>query len=121
MKTIYNPVEVEEIKRKTQESLEKYEFLKNFPFLITVGRLTKAKGQWYLLRIFKHLKTKYKDLKLVILGEGELKEYLIKLSQNLDLKTYVWDRDILDDSYDVYFLGFQENPYKFVKYSKAFR
>jgi glycosyltransferase involved in cell wall biosynthesis len=120
IKTIYNPVEVEEIKRRAQENLDKYEFLKNFPFLITVGRLTRQKGQWYLLRIFKYLKIKNKDLKLIILGEGELKEYLIKLSQNLDLKTYVWDRNFLDESYDVYFLGFQENPYKFVKYSKAF-
>jgi glycosyltransferase involved in cell wall biosynthesis len=120
VKTIYNPIEIEEIKRKSTEELGEYEFLKNFPYLITVGRLTKAKGQWYLLRIFKHLKGKYRDLKLLILGEGELKDYLVELSQNLGLKTYVWDRDKLNESYDVYFLGFQENPYKFIKHSKTF-
>ncbi len=120
VKTIYNPIEIEEIKRKSTEELGEYEFLKNFPYLITVGRLTKAKGQWYLLRIFKHLKGKYRDLKLLILGEGELKDYLVELSQNLGLKTYVWDRDKLNESYDVYFLGFQENPYKFIKLSKTF-
>ena len=120
LKTIYNPIEVEYIRQKAEEDLGKCEFLKNHPYLITVGRLTKAKGQWYLLRIFKHLKEKHKDLKLLILGEGELKNYLLELSENLGLKTYVWDKDKLNETYDIYFLGFQINPYKFIKYSKLF-
>ena len=120
IKTIYNPVEVEEIKEKAIENLEEYTFLKEYPYLITVGRLTKPKGQWYLLRIFKELRKRYKDLKLLILGEGELKNYLVELSENLGLKTYVWDRNKLNESYDVYFLGFQRNPYKFIKHSKLF-
>ena len=80
----------------------------------------KQKGQWYLLRVFKALKEKHKDLKLVILGERELKDYLVKLSQELRLKTYVWDRDKLSESFDVYFLGFQKNPFKFIARSKLF-
>jgi len=120
VKTIYNPIEVEEIRTKSKEKLEKYEIFKEYPYLINIGRLSKSKGQWYLLRIFKQLKKKYKDLKLVILGEGKLKDYLVELSQNLGLKTYVWDRNKLNESYDVYLLGFQENPYKFIKHSKAF-
>ena len=118
--TIYNPMEVEKIQFQENEPLNEFEFLKNFPYLITVGRLTKAKGQWYLLRIFKELKKKYKELKLVILGDGELKQYLTELSKNLGLKTYVWNRDKINPNYDVYFLGFQENPFKFVKHSKVF-
>lgn len=120
VQTIYNPIEMEEVRRKSEESLEDYEFIKEFPYLITVGRLTRAKGQWYLLRIFKQLKEKHRELKLLILGEGELKDYLVELSENLGLKTYVWDRDKLNETYDVYFLGFQENPYKFIKHSKIF-
>ncbi len=120
IKTIYNPIEIEEIINNSKLSLEEYSFFKKFPYLINVGRLTKAKGQWYLLRIFKQLKRKYKDLKFVILGKGELKNYLVELSQNLGLKTYVWDRDKLNETYDVYFLGFQKNPYKFIKHSKVF-
>ncbi len=120
VKTIYNPIEVEEIKKKALEDLGKYEFIKDFPYLITVGRLAKAKGHWYLIRIFKELKKKYKDLKLLILGEGELKKYLVELSENLGLKTYVWDRYKLNETYDVYFLGFQKNPYRFIKYSMLF-
>lgn len=73
-----------------------------------------------MLRVFKALKEKHKDLKLVILGEGELKDYLVGLSEELGLKTYVWDRDALSESFDVYFLGFQKNPFKFMARSKLF-
>ena len=120
VKVIYNPLDIDEIKSKSREGLEVYKFLKDYPYLINVGRLTEAKGQWYLLRIFRELKRKQKELKLILLGEGELKNYLVELSENLGLKTYVWDRDKLHKGYDVYFLGFQKNPYKFVKQAKAF-
>jgi len=120
VKIIHNPYPIDEIRQLANESLGSYEEIFKHPVLITAGRLTKPKGQWYLLRIFKALKEKHKDLKLVILGEGELKDYLVKLSQELGLKTYVWDRDELSESFDVHFLGFQENPFKFIAKSKLF-
>jgi glycosyltransferase involved in cell wall biosynthesis len=120
VKVIYNPYPIDEIKQLEEEPLEAYEQIFKHPVLITSGRLTKQKGQWYLLRIFKALKEKRKDLKLVILGEGELKEYLTKLSEELGLKTYVWDRDELSEDFDVYFLGFQKNPFKFMARAKLF-
>ncbi len=120
IKIIYNSYPIDEIRELAKEPLGSYEEIFKHPVLITAGRLTKPKGQWYLLRDFKALKEKYKDLKLVILGEGELKEYLVKLSEELRLKTYVWDRDALSESFDVYFLGFQENPFKFIARSKLF-
>jgi glycosyltransferase involved in cell wall biosynthesis len=120
VKAIYNPYPIDEIRELAKEPLGSYEEIFKHPVLITAGRLTKPKGQWYLLRIFKVLKEKHKDLKLVILGEGELKDYLVKLSQELGLKTYVWDRDKLSESFDVYFLGFQKNPFKFIARSKLF-
>jgi glycosyltransferase involved in cell wall biosynthesis len=120
IKVIYNPYPIDEIRELAKESLGSYEEIFKHPILITAGRLTKQKGQWYLLRVFKALKEKRRDLKLVILGEGELKEYLVKLSEELGLKTYVWDRDELSGSFDVYFLGFQKNPFKFIARSKLF-
>jgi glycosyltransferase involved in cell wall biosynthesis len=120
IKIIYNPIQVEIIKKLKNETLYNYEPIFKHPVLITVGRLTKAKGHWYLLRILKILKEKHKDLKLVILGEGELKDYLVKLSEELGLKTFVWDRDELSESFDVYFLGFQKNPFKFIARSNLF-
>jgi glycosyltransferase involved in cell wall biosynthesis len=120
VKVIYNPYPIDKIRELAKESLGSYEEIFKHPVLITAGRLTKPKGQWYLLRVFKALKEKHKDLKLVILGEGELKEYLVGLSEELGLKTYVWDRDDLSESFDVYFLGFQKNPFKFMARSKLF-
>ncbi|MFZ8831631.1 MAG: glycosyltransferase [Thermodesulfobacteriaceae bacterium] len=120
IKVIYNPYPIDEIRELAKEPLGSYEEIFKHPVLITAGRLTKPKGQWYLLRIFKVLKEKHKDLKLVILGEGELKDYLVKLSEELGLKTYVWDKDELSESFDVYFLGFQKNPFKFIARSKLF-
>lgn len=120
IKVIYNPYPIDEIRELAKEPLGSYEEIFKHPILITAGRLTKQKGQWYLLRVFKALKEKHKDLKLVILGEGELKEYLVKLSEELGLKTYIWDRDELLESFDVYFLGFQKNPFKFIARSKLF-
>jgi len=120
IKVIYNPYPIDEIRELVKEPLGSYEEVFKHPVLITAGRLTKQKGQWYLLGVFKALKEKHKDLKLVILGEGELKDYLVKLSEELGLKTYVWDRDELSESFDVYFLGFQKNPFKFIARSKLF-
>ena len=120
IKVIYNSYPIDEIRELAEEPLEAYEQIFKHPVLITAGRLTKPKGQWYLLRIFKALKEKHKDLKLVILGEGELKEYLVGLSEHLGLKTFVWDRDKLSERFDVYFLGFQKNPFKFMARSKLF-
>jgi len=120
IKVIYNPYPIDEIRELAKEPLGNYEEIFKHPVLITAGRLTKQKGQWYLIRVFKALKEKHKDLKLVILGEGELKDYLVKLSEELGLKTYFWDRDELSESFDVYFLGFQKNPFKFIARSKLF-
>jgi glycosyltransferase involved in cell wall biosynthesis len=120
IKVIYNPHQIDEIRELAKEPLGSYEEIFKHPVLITAGRLTKPKGQWYLLRVFKALKEKHKDLKLVILGEGELKDYLLKLSEELGLKTYVWGKDELSESFDVYFLGFQKNPFKFIARSKLF-
>jgi glycosyltransferase involved in cell wall biosynthesis len=120
IKVIHNPINLDEIEKFCEENLNEYELIFKHPVLITAGRLTKQKGQWYLLRVFKALKEKHKDLKLVILGEGELKDYLVKLSEELGLKTYVWDKDELSESFDVYFLGFQKNPFKFIARAKLF-
>ncbi|GIW65710.1 MAG: glycosyltransferase [Candidatus Parcubacteria bacterium] len=120
IKVIYNPIFFNEIQEKIKEPLDEYEIIFQKEVLINVGRLTKQKGQWYLLRIFKEVKKEFPNLKLVILGEGELKNYLVELSQRLNLKTFVWDRNDLTKDYDVYFLGFQNNPYKFIAHSKAF-
>ncbi|MEO0275074.1 MAG: glycosyltransferase [candidate division WOR-3 bacterium] len=115
---IYNPVDVEYIRTASNETIP--EFFQREPYIVNVGRLTEAKGQWYLLRIFKFLKLDHPRLKLVIIGDGELKEYLTNTSRKLGLRTYVWGMNEFTDEYDVYFLGFQRNPFKYMAKAQLF-
>jgi len=118
---IYNPYDVDEIKKLAAEELGASTSIFMHEVLTIAGRLSMQKGQWYLFRIFKELKKQKSNLKLVILGNGEIKEKLIELSNELELKTYsIWSDKVYDDSYDVYFLGFQENPFKYMASSKLF-
>ena len=75
---------------------------------MNVGRLTKQKGQCHLIKAFKKVKETIKDMKLIILGRGELEDYLKQLVEELNLEK------------DVYFLGFQKNPFKFISKSKIY-
>ncbi|MFN3599565.1 MAG: glycosyltransferase [Aquificaceae bacterium] len=113
---IYNPVDVEKIQALVKEPLE----IDLSPYVITVGRLTEAKGQWYLLRVFKEIKKVFPEIRLLIFGEGELKNYLVNFSESLGLKTYLYDRDRLEKGYDVYFMGFSKNPFNYISKAKAF-
>ena len=72
------------------------------------------------MKIFSCLKKVDPEPKLVILGDGELKDYLTALSRALGLRTFDITKDPPSEHYDVYFLGFQENPYKFLYRSRLF-
>lgn len=89
--------------------------------ILSVGRLYEDKGQWHLIRIFKALKQQYPDIKLVILGKGPLIHPLCSLAAALQLSVYRYDVDTnIDANADIYFLGFNNNPYPFMKRSFLF-
>lgn len=109
IKVIYNFYDIEKINELAKEEIEeKYIHIFNNPTIITAGRLSKQKGQWHLIRAFKWVKKEVPDAKLVILGQGELKNYLQKLVIDLELES------------DVYFLGFQKNPFKYIAKSTIY-
>ena len=109
VRVIYNPIDIEDIRKLASESLEeKYKDIFEKPVLVNVGRLERQKGQWHLLRIFRLLVDAGEDVNLIILGDGNLRNFLIELSKDLGLERRV------------FFLGFKRNPYKFVKRSKVF-
>jgi glycosyltransferase involved in cell wall biosynthesis len=120
IKVIYNPISIKESQEKSKESLNEYAPIFKNPVLINVGRLSRQKGQWFLIRIFKEIKKEVENLKLVILGDGEFKDYLVELSKDLNLRTYVWDKNKVSEDFDVYFLGSQSNPFKFLSASRLF-
>ncbi len=56
------------------------------PSLLFVGRLVEKKGCTYLLQAMEHLKTRFPELHLTIIGEGELKSSLQQEAQSRQLK-----------------------------------
>jgi len=56
---------------------------------LTVARLTPLKGINYLLEAISLLKNKYEHLKFLIVGEGEIKEELLRQCRNLSVERYV--------------------------------
>ena len=58
------------------------------PSLLFVGRLVEKKGCTYLLQAMEHLKKRFPELRLTIIGEGELKSSLQQeaVSRQLDVE-----------------------------------
>lgn len=108
IRIIYNPIINKKIYKLAEEPIDHFWFSNlKIPIIIMVGRLTKAKDYPNLLRAFS-LVTQKKPARLVILGEG-LEEKKIKLfAHKLGL------------SDNILFLGFQRNPYKYMKKAKVF-
>ncbi|MDD2480975.1 MAG: glycosyltransferase [Lutispora sp.] len=109
VKVIYNMIDFDMIQRLAYEEIEeKHMEIFETTVIVNVGRLIKVKGQWHLIRAFKKVKENIPDIKLLIIGKGELEDYLVDLASKLDLEK------------DVYFLGFQTNPFKYISRSKIF-
>jgi glycosyltransferase involved in cell wall biosynthesis len=121
--SISNGYDIVNIKNKASEEIGELDRLfANHEILITVGRLVHDKSQWNLIRIFSALRKNNPTIKLAILGEGPLLESLIRLCKSLNLNVFDSHNTTqkIDNEYDVFFLGFVENPYKYVSKSKLF-
>jgi len=107
IEVIYNPIDIENITALCKENIEHPWFAQNTPIIVSAGRLIDIKGYPCLIRSFKQILTSYPS-KLVILGQGEKEESLKHLAFELGI----------DES--VAFLGFQNNPFKYMARSNVF-
>lgn len=122
--TIPNFFELQAITDKLQQPLnEAFAPIFDHPaVLVTSGRLAQQKKQSNLLDMLAALLARGLSARLVILGDGELRDTLIAKSQALGLRTFhVWGSDpsCLDDG-DVFFLGYVSNPYQYLARSTLF-
>jgi glycosyltransferase involved in cell wall biosynthesis len=122
---IPNFFDLEGIRQKSLQPIpEQYEKLfADHPVLITSGRLADQKKQAILPVILKSLRTAGDTTtKLVILGDGPLRDELIQKSVSAGLKVFnVWDIQCpYHENYDVYFLGYIDNPYQYLRRSALF-
>jgi glycosyltransferase involved in cell wall biosynthesis len=94
---------------KSKESVDHKWYNNDKFFVITaVGRLTNQKDFVNLINAFELIVHSSNSVRLVIIGDGEQKNILKSLVRNLNLES------------KVEFLGFQSNPYKFMKASNLF-
>lgn len=99
---IHNPVDIQQIESM---SLEKIDAVR--PYIIYVGRLEQQKNVPSLIRAFYLLKDRL-CIDLMILGKGKKGEELSELCRDLKIS----DR--------VHFLGFEKNPYKYIRNAEVF-
>ncbi|MFB3895733.1 MAG: glycosyltransferase [bacterium] len=106
-KVIYNPVDIDKIKNLAQESVDHPWVNEYIPVLVACGRLVPQKNYPLLLNAFK-LVSQSMPVRLMILGEGALRNNLVATAATLGI------------SENVSFLGYQQNPYKYMARAKGF-
>lgn len=104
VQTIYNPINIQEIQSKFNETITL-----NFEYIIGVGQMdTDIKQFDKLILAYSNSHLPKQNIHLVLLGEGKkMKDYLLLAIEN-------------NISEKVHFLGFQNNPYKYLKNAKFF-
>ena len=108
IRIIYNHCDRELLYRLCQKSSKPEYIDDNSIFICTIGRLSYQKGHCHLIRVFSEVKRSIPNLKLIIIGTGELEGKLKQLAINLKI----------EDS--VIFTGYIENPHHILKYCEMF-
>lgn len=101
IQTIYNGYDFRKIDIEINSLLNNEELVlfKEKYIIVTMGRLNMAKAQWHLIRAFSNIVREIPEVQLLILGNGELEQYLKKLTKELNL-----DRKVI-------FGGLLKNPF----------
>jgi len=104
---VHNPVVDDTLRAHAQLALEHPWFLPGAaPVILAAGRLTEQKDFATLIRAFAEVRAN-REARLVILGEGRLREELEQLACNLGIQA------------DVYMPGFVENPFQYMARASA--
>lgn len=105
---IHNPAVTPELAQRAAEPLE-HPWIGSDrpPLIVAAGRLTAQKDYPTLLRAFAGLRAQ-RPCRLMILGEGELQGALQQLVDELGITA------------DVAFLGFQSNPWRYMRHAAVF-
>lgn len=104
---LYNVVQSDLIKKMAEESVDKGLFGDELT-LISVGRMVEQKSFDRLLKVCAMLRDDGLKFQLLLLGSGKLEQKHKKLATKLNLNNLVK------------FLGYNDNPYKYVKKADLF-
>lgn len=106
IRVINNGIDVSYVRKMSSEDIN-IDIPQDFYIISTAGRLAYEKSLSLLFKALALLNISEK-VKLLVIGDGPMKGELEILSENLGIKD------------DVCFLGFQKNPYKYIKASDIF-
>ncbi len=113
VRTIYNGVPIRQIGDKASERVP-LPFDASVPILVTHCRLAPQKNLSAMIEIFAEVKKKHL-VRLMILGDGELRQSLMEQSKELGLASYsIWEPDPIPRSADIYWMGHHQNPYPYL-------
>ncbi len=101
VKMIYNPIDINSIREKAYY-FNKIAKKKSFT-VIVCGRLTAPKKIDRVLRLACQMRNNNINVKFQLLGDGELRSMLMRMCDELDI------------SHLIEFVGFQNNPYPYIK------
>lgn len=109
---VHNIIDIEKILAQSKEPIDDESFI-NFrnshkKVIVAVGRFCKEKAFENLIFAFKECKSKMSDIGLVFVGDGEPKEKCMDMVSQSGIGA------------DVYFAGYQKNPYKYMSKCDAF-
>ena len=107
IEVVYNLLDQKKILELSKEVVS-LDFKNDLPIFCTVGSLLPVKGIDRLLNVQKELIAQGFNFNLVIVGDGKEKESLEKLVLAFNLSEYVR------------FVGFQSNPFKYIKLADVF-
>ncbi|MEO5577972.1 MAG: glycosyltransferase, partial [Sphingomicrobium sp.] len=117
LRTIHNFFDPAAIRLRSLEPLsaEEQAMFAGPPVLVTSGRLALQKNHAALIALFAGLLER-RPARLVLLGDGELRQPLIAQATALGLRV----GEGTGGDHDVFFLGFQDNPFRLQRHADLF-
>lgn len=106
LRVIYYPLDIDRVRRMSQETVSHPWFAERIPIFLFVGRLAKQKGIEFLLKALKIVNS-VSPARLIMVGEGAEKGSLQELARELNLEN------------KVAFVGADLNQFKYMKQATA--
>ncbi len=116
-----NPIDTKKIKELAQNRFsDDRDCIFGARYVVNVANFIEQKNHEFLIEVYRRVIESQTDLKLVLLGDGEKKCHI----KNICIEKGMVINDLTENDFNsdaqVYFLGFQTNPYPFVQHSQLF-